>query len=51
MVINAVYDKLCNPKQFVSLQPGYTSIMHLVKRKDSLCYVSLSNENTSKIIV
>ena len=51
MVINAVYDKLCNPKQFVSLQPGYTSMMHLVKRKDSLCYVSLSNENTSKIII
>jgi probable phosphoglycerate mutase len=51
MVINAVYDKLCNPKQFVSLQPSYTSMMHLVKRKDSLCYVSLSNENTSKIIV
>jgi len=51
MVINAVYDKLCNPKQFVSLQPDYTSRMHLIKRKDNLRYVSLLNENTSKIIV
>jgi len=51
MVINAIFNELNNSKQFVSIQPGYASIMHITKKENRLSYVGISNENISKIVV
>ncbi|MEK9650305.1 MAG: histidine phosphatase family protein [Gammaproteobacteria bacterium] len=51
MVMNAIYAKLHKTRQLVSIQPAYTSQMHLIKKNNDLIFISLSNENTSKIIV
>ena len=51
MVINAIFNELNSPKQFVSIQPTYTSTIHIKKKGNRLSYVGISDENISKIIV